>query len=203
QTVLDAPCGAGRVAIHLARAGCRVTGVDLRPSFIDRAKTRFRHEKQSGRFFPLHLRDMDFTQEFQGIYSWHGSFGYFSDTENLDLLMRYALALRKGGRLLIDQVNREAVLRHFVATRQSGNLTIHNRWSPRTQRVESDWIVNRGGKPEHNKLSIRLYTRRQMEDVFETAGLRVESLFGSAAGEPYQRSSRRLIVVGRRNECSQ
>ena len=36
QSVLDAPCGAGRIAIHLAHAGCVVTGVDLRRSFIHR-----------------------------------------------------------------------------------------------------------------------------------------------------------------------
>ena len=34
QSVLDAPCGAGRIAVHLAKAGCRVTGIDLQKNFI-------------------------------------------------------------------------------------------------------------------------------------------------------------------------
>ena len=33
DAVLDAPCRAGRVSLHLARAGCVVTGVDLRDTF--------------------------------------------------------------------------------------------------------------------------------------------------------------------------
>jgi cyclopropane fatty-acyl-phospholipid synthase-like methyltransferase len=28
QRVLDAPCGAGRIGVHLALAGCDVTGVE-------------------------------------------------------------------------------------------------------------------------------------------------------------------------------
>ena len=42
DAVLDAPCGAGRVSFHLARAGCVVTGIDLRRTFIRRARRRFR-----------------------------------------------------------------------------------------------------------------------------------------------------------------
>ena len=42
DAVLDAPCGAGRISVWLARAGMAVTGVDLTPSYIRRAKNRFR-----------------------------------------------------------------------------------------------------------------------------------------------------------------
>ena len=198
QFVLDAPCGAGRIAIHLARVGCKVSGIDIRESFTKRAAARFRHEKQAGCFSPLDLRDMDFSNEFHGIYCWFGSFGYFPDSENLDVLSRYARALRKGGRLLIDQPNRQAILRNFIHSRKNGSLLVKNHWSPKTQRVESDWIVDRNGEKEHNKMSIRLYTRSQMEKLFRKANLRVESTFGSIAGEPYGRASKRLIVVGRK-----
>lgn len=40
ETVLDAGCGAGRVAIELARRGIAVVGVDLDPDLIDRARRR-------------------------------------------------------------------------------------------------------------------------------------------------------------------
>src|SRR5207302_1217769 len=36
--LLDVPCGAGRLAIALAASGFRVTGVDLSPAFLDRAR---------------------------------------------------------------------------------------------------------------------------------------------------------------------
>jgi len=200
QSVLDAPCGAGRIAVHLAHAGCKVTGIDLRHSFTDRAAARFRAEKLDGRFFPFDLRDMEFEAEFDGTYSWLGSFGYFSETENMEVVRRYALALRPAGRLLIDQPNREALLRHFVASDTIRGWTVKNRWDPRTQRIESDRIVERDGKEEHNRMSMRLYTPNQMKRLFASVGLRVEDMYGSRHGEPYARSSRRLIVVGSRQK---
>ena len=198
QSVLDAPCGAGRIAIHLAHAGCRITGVDLRPAFTARALARFRCEKRPGCFIVMDLRHMNFHSEFHGAYSWSGSFGYFTDSENVDVMKRYARALRKGGRLLIDQPNRENLLRHFVPSRQNGNVTTSAHWDARTQRVDSDWVVQRDGKREHNHMSIRLYTPVQMHRLFQQAGLRVEAMYGARTGEPYERSSKRLIVVGRK-----
>lgn len=196
--VLDAPCGAGRIAIHLAHAGCVVTGIDLSASFIRRAEARFRNESQTGRFLAMDLRELRFQSEFDGICSWLGSFGYFSETENPDVLRRYVAALRPGGRLLIDQPNREAILRHFLACHTVGERTIKNRWNQTTKRMESDWIVSLDGASEHNHMSMRLYTLGEMKNLFTAAGLKVERLYGSKAGELYQRGSKRLIVVGRK-----
>ena len=36
--LLDVPCGAGRLSVALAASGFRVTGVDLSPAFLDRAR---------------------------------------------------------------------------------------------------------------------------------------------------------------------
>ena len=57
QFVLDAPCGAGRIAVHLAKAECVVTGVDLQPAFIKRAKARFSREGLKGSFEVMDLRE--------------------------------------------------------------------------------------------------------------------------------------------------
>lgn len=198
HSVLDAPCVAGRIAIHLARRGCRMTGIDLRPSFTRRAAARFRRERQAGRFTAMDLRAMDFREAFDAAYSWLGSFGYFSEAENLDVLTRYAAALRHGGRLLVDQPNREAMLRHFVPERRAGGRTIRNRWNARQQRLDSDWVVDRDGEPRHNRMSIRLYTAAQMRRLFGRVGLTVEAVYGGRDGQPYTRTSRRLIVVGRK-----
>jgi 2-polyprenyl-3-methyl-5-hydroxy-6-metoxy-1,4-benzoquinol methylase len=37
--VLDLACGHGRIANRLAARGCRVTGLDVTPLFLDRART--------------------------------------------------------------------------------------------------------------------------------------------------------------------
>jgi hypothetical protein len=106
--------------------------------------------------------------------------------------------LREGGHVLIDQPNRENLLRHFVPASHNGNVTKRARWNLQTQRIDSDWVVKRNGIPEHNRMSIRLYTPLQMCRLFQDAGLQVEAMYGDHNGEPYRRSSRRLIVVGKK-----
>ena len=197
QAVLDAPCGAGRIGFHFARAGCAVTGVDLRPRFVARARGRFRRTRLSGTFRVMDLRDLDFEGRFHGVFNWFGSFGYFSEAENLDVLRRYARALRKGGRLLIDQPNREYILRHFVAERWDGDLCMRNHWERRTQRIVSRRIL-RGRDDPKNLSSVRLYTLGQVRHLFRRAGLVMENVYGSFNGDEFRRSSRRMITAGRK-----
>lgn len=198
HAVLDAPCGAGRVAVHIARLGCAVTGVDLRPAFIARSEARFQREGLSGCFLRMDLREMSFCNEFHGIYNWLGSFGYFLDRENFEIALRFAAALRKGGRLLIDQPNREWMLRRLKPKIEKPGMKILNTWNARTQRIESDWVVESDDGRRHNRMSMRLYTAGELSSLVQKAGLTVEALYGDFAAAPYRRGSRRLIVVGRK-----
>ncbi len=198
DAVLDAPCGDGRIALPLARAGCRVTGVDFTPAFTERAERRCREEGLEARFVVEDLRRMDFAEEFDAACCWGGSFGYFDEVENAAVVARFARVLKPGGRLVLDQPNRETLLRHFQATMVVGDVVRHNRWDPSAERVECDWVVSRTGPAQHNLLSIRLYTPAQLSRLFRSAGLELEARFGRPDGSPYTRSARRLIVGGRK-----
>ncbi|HUT25286.1 MAG TPA: class I SAM-dependent methyltransferase [Sumerlaeia bacterium] len=207
QTVLDVPCGKGALAMPLARLGCRVTGVDLRPSFVAAARRQFRREGLAGRFLAMDMRDLDFEGEFAAVFNWFGSFGYFTDAENLDVLRRFARGLRPGGRVLIDQVNRERILRHFIPERRfeptgtegrASLVHIRNRWDGETERVESVWTALKHGKRTRSPLSMRLYTPAQLERLFERVGLSVERAYGNWQGAPWSRSAKRLALVGRK-----
>jgi cyclopropane fatty-acyl-phospholipid synthase-like methyltransferase len=197
QSVLDAPCGAGRIAVHLARSGCVVTGIDLREAFIKRARRRFRRSRLSGIFQVADLRDLAVDGVFHGILNWFGSFGYFSEAENLDVLRRYVRALRPGGRLLIDAINRERILRHFVAEQRTENVITRCSWDADAQRVIARRTID-GVDDPRNMSSMRLYTPAQMKRLLSSVGLTVERLCGSHHGDAYTRSSRRMIVVGRK-----
>ena len=208
QHVLDVPCGAGRTSLALAKLGVEVTGVDLRSKFTNRAKRRFRNEGLSATFLVGDMRELDSDGEFHAVVNWFGSFGYFSDEGNLDVLRRFARAVRPGGRVLIQQVSREYVLRHFISHRRitlramgrrgPGTLTVRNRWDRRLERIVGTWTIERDGKTIRNPMSMRLYTPAQFERLFKRAGLQAEALYGSHEGGAYSRSSARIVVVGRR-----
>ena len=197
QRVLDAPCGAGRIAVHLAKAGCSVTGIDRNTRFIDRAGARLRQERLTGTFEVNDLRRIEFPAVFHGVFSWFASFGYFSDSENADLMRRYARALKRGSRLLIDQPNREHILRNFERVHVEGNIVMRGHWDQGVQRLVVRRVVN-GTQDPRNTSSMRLYTPRQMRMLYEQAGLVLEDLYGSEARDGYTRSSPRMISVGRK-----
>jgi 2-polyprenyl-3-methyl-5-hydroxy-6-metoxy-1,4-benzoquinol methylase len=70
DAVLDALCGAGRISLHLARAGCAVTRIDLRETFVRRARRRFRAARLRWTFRVLDLRKLDMEGQFDGIINW-------------------------------------------------------------------------------------------------------------------------------------
>ncbi len=49
------------------------------------------------------MRQLSLQSRFDAALVWGGSFGYFSDSENLETIQRLADCLKRGGRLLIDQ----------------------------------------------------------------------------------------------------
>ena len=75
---------------------------------------------------------------------------------------------------------------------------MYSRWDAQTERINATWVLKRQGRKKKYVLSIRLYALGQMRGLFETTGLEVEALYGDFTGEEYRRSSRRLIVVGRK-----
>lgn len=48
--VLEVGCGTGRTACYLAKQGCDVTGIDIRPHMIDKACLRAQEEQVQARF---------------------------------------------------------------------------------------------------------------------------------------------------------
>lgn len=48
--VLDVACGSGNAALHAARAGAEVTGVDIATNLVEQARTRAREENIRARF---------------------------------------------------------------------------------------------------------------------------------------------------------
>ena len=200
--VADVPCGDGRISLELAGAGCRVVGVDACEPSVRRARRLFGKAGLPGTFHHGDMRDLGLPREFNAVISWWGSFGYFDEATNRRVLRGFADILKPGGRVLIDQINRERILRQF---RKKGvfeyggvKVTTRNRWDAKRQRINGSWLFERGGKRERRRSSIRLYTHSQMETLMESAGLTLEFVCDGTTGLPFNRGSRHMSAVGRK-----
>jgi SAM-dependent methyltransferase len=81
-SILDCPCGYGRHSKFLAQRGFEVTGVDLNPEHLAEAKKNSRGVK----FLEGDMRSLGFSDQFDAVVNIFASFGFFSESEDLDVL---------------------------------------------------------------------------------------------------------------------
>ena len=103
--ILDLGCGYGRIAHELALAGADVTGIDLVPTMIERARTRAERAEVSIDYRVGDMSRLAGLNGFDAAIMWFFSFGYGDDRSHSRILKAACGALKKGGFLLFDQYN--------------------------------------------------------------------------------------------------
>ena len=105
--ILDIGCGTGRHAIELARRGYRVTGIDLSPSQIERARVKAAAAGVAPDFRVGDARALPFREEFGlAVMICEGAFPLMeTDEMNFEILRGAARALRPGGKLVLTTLN--------------------------------------------------------------------------------------------------
>ena len=57
------------------------------------------------------MREMTFDEQFDGVYCWNTSFGFFEEEKNAQVIDRVHRSLKAGGQFLLDVVNRDFLIR--------------------------------------------------------------------------------------------
>jgi cyclopropane fatty-acyl-phospholipid synthase-like methyltransferase len=96
--LLDLFCGTGRHSLELASRGCSPTGIELNPEYLATARQTARGMAHAPTFIEGDVRAVDFGQEYDDAIVMFHSFGYFSDSEDREVLRRAFDALKAGGR---------------------------------------------------------------------------------------------------------
>ncbi len=202
QRVLDIPCGMGRLTIPMARMGLAMTGVDLTASYLQRARRQAKREGLDIRFVRRDMREIDFEGEFDAAFNWWGSFGYFSNADNLYFCKQVFRSLRPGGKFLVEGPNKSWILSHFRPRfdQVTGGvrITVRGRWDSRSGRFLSTWTFSKGGVTERHRVTVSLFNGTEMRSLLRAAGFRDIELHGRPPLGRFTRHSPRVIAVGRR-----
>lgn len=203
--VLDLACGTGVHAVELASRGYSVVGFDLSLAMLARAADEAQERGQKLNFLQGDMREMAFEEMFDGIYCWSTSFGYFDEDKNLDVLARAHRALRHGGMLLIDIINRD-----FVAPRQPSLVWFEGDGCVCMDEMQVDFFTSRlkvkrtvmfeDGRTREIDYSIRLYNLHELGKMMHDCGFRVVQVTGHPAhpGVFFGSESPRIIVLAER-----
>lgn len=201
--VLDLGCGPGLHVVPMARHGARVTGVDLSPAMLERARLACERAGARTRLVRADMREHVEPGAYDLVISMYTTFGYFTDPgDDLKVLRNAFASLAPGGGLVVDVLGKE-VLAGWVGRPQAVDVpggtvymrdTIIDDWS----RIRSDWTLVREGTARHATILSRLYSAVELRGLFERAGFTEVECFGDFDASPYDNHARRLVVRGTR-----
>ena len=205
--ILDVGCGYGRHAIELVQRGFNVTGLDLSLPLLIRAADEAQRRSLSVNFVHADMREMAFEKQFDGAYSMLTSFGYFDEETNLRVAERIGRALKPGGRLLLDILNRDYVVSDLpvrVWWEGTGCVVLEEvDFNFHTSRINTHRsIVFEDGRQLEQELSVRAYSLHEIGRLLRQAGFRVIDVSGGLAtrGDFFGSASRNLLIVAEKRE---
>jgi SAM-dependent methyltransferase len=201
--ILDAPCGFGRHTLPLARAGYRATGVDRSQTLIDEATRRSGGERWP-KLVRADYRDLPFADaSFDAALNLFSSIGYLGDEEDTHALGEIGRVLRPEGRLVIEILHRDRLVRAFREQdwrlMGEGRLLLEQRtFDPIAGIAQTtQTLIDPRGERESRTFSIRVYTATELLAMVERAGFASARCLGGLDGAPFTLDSR-LVVVARR-----
>jgi SAM-dependent methyltransferase len=214
--VLELGCGTGRLLLPLSVTGLPVTGVDISPALLARARAKLATVPHGDQ---VTLVEADFRhlalpqRDFAFAFCTSNTLMHLADpADQLTVLERVAAHLRPGGLLLIDLFHPDVARLldvHGVMeladqwTREDGTEVI--KWSVRTvdlaeqlqeslfiyEEIAPDGMVRRTRCP----FTLRFLWRNEAELMLRLAGFTLETVWGDFEGTPYDSQSEHLILL--------
>jgi SAM-dependent methyltransferase len=201
-SVLDVPCGDGRLTVRLAAAGLAATGVDLAAAEVERARAVAAAAGVVARFLPGDLRALPDVGPFDAVLSWGNSFGYLMPDDTARSLAGMHRLLRPGGRLVLESGTiAESLLTAAIAPRSEHEfagvrMRKENRYRPAESRLETEYeFEDADGRIEHARAAHHVHTAGEVVRMLHAAGFGAVQLRGADGAAPYELGSGRLIAV--------
>ena len=199
--ILDMPCGFGRHSIELTKRGYNVTGMEYNKAQIDKAKELIKEENAEFEIIQADMRDIPHKNRYDKIFNYFTSFGYFSDEENEKVIKSFYEALKPGGLLLIETINRDGVLKIFqpngITRLPENELLLEERnYNPVTGRMECvHTYINKKRERKERKFDHRVYAAYELIHIFKKYGFEVVKILGNRDSK-LEMFSMRLSLVG-------
>ena len=217
--ILELGCGTGRLVVPLARGGLDVTGVDVSPAMLERARQKVAAANLGERVTLLEqdIRDLDLPGGFGLAIAATNTFMHLLTADDqLKALASIHSALRPGGLFVLDVLNPDlgrllepggqmhldkvmtdpqtghSLLKTHTQTVDLARQTLHVTLI--VDEIGDDASVQRTLFP----FSLRYMFRAELELLLRCAGYRLEAIYGSYDLDDYAADSEIMLAVARR-----
>lgn len=195
SSIADVPCGKGRHSVYLNSLGYNVSGGDLSANSIQHAKE---FENDSLEFEVWDMRK-PIENKYDAIFNLFTSFGYFEDdNDDILILQNFKNGLKKDGVLVVDFLNVEKAKANLIPEEAK---TIDGIKFNIKKEIKNGFILKHisffADNEEHTYTEqVKLLTLEKMHHYFESAGLKVQHVFGNYALQNFNKeTSDRLILI--------
>jgi len=202
--VLDACCGYGRHSIELARRGYKVVGIDRCENYLDEARKQAASESAQVEFVSMDVRELSFDRKFDLVINLWTSFGLFDEDTNASLIRRFNDCLVEGGRLFIELINRDWLVKHFQPREwwpvDDALIVIEEReLDLKTSVISSVWrYLEDGAIRAETPMQLRVSSCHEMIALLRGCGFCDVEAFGDLEGGPVTFDSRMMRLVATR-----
>ena len=203
--VLDVGCGLGMQILELASRGYVGVGLDLSLPMLSRAAEEAQSRNLKLNFLHSDMREMSFDASFDAVICIGTTLGYFDDETNRKILERLYRALKPGGVLLLEVVNRDHVISaqpNLIWFEGDGCVCMEesefNFFASRLH-VKRTVILDNGRQTE-TEYGLRLYSLHELGQILNGAGFRVSEVSGREAipGVFFGHESPNILIVAER-----
>jgi SAM-dependent methyltransferase len=219
--VLEVACGSGRVLVALARAGYRITGVDISPHMLALAREKLAAAgpdvAERARLVQADMRSFELGEQFDMAFIAVKSFSYLvSRKDQQRALANIATHLRPGGLFVLDLMNPAPswVLQPPGSLKQdlaqfvpgSGVTVVRTETAVSTDLAAQVRIIRSAYEVVESDGSIRKYFvewpyryiyRFEAELLLERAGFQIEAVYGGYQREPFTSDAKTMFFIGR------
>ncbi|MBN1698776.1 MAG: methyltransferase domain-containing protein [Spirochaetales bacterium] len=200
--LLDWCGGWGRISIHLAGMGFRVTILDFTQKYLERAKTDFRKRRLEVTTVCVDCRNTPSDIRADYALCSFNSIGFLSDDEQVAAFKSLAGALKKGGKVVIDCINQLFLARYLQPamkkTRPDGIQCVQrNVLDPLTSVLHSEFRIEGDKDAAARRFSQRMYTPLELRIILESAGFSIEHMYGDFDGNAVSLDLPQIVAVAR------
>jgi SAM-dependent methyltransferase len=201
--VLDLACGSGKQTLELSRRGHRVLGLDSLEAQLTEARHAAKAERLNAHFLKGDIRQLGYRGEFDAVVNLYSSFGQFPlERDDAKTLEGVAKGLKPGGKLLMDLLNKEWLMRHFEpdlweqSEDSEGVVLDQISFNFESGRLENRRnLLGSDGHRTPSFVSVRVYALTELKRLLESSGLAYRRVWGGFDGSAYGMDSRRMIVL--------